>query len=30
MTQQNIRRFNPDIENEIESKGYHIWTLTDH
>ncbi len=24
MTEQNIRRFTPDIENEIESKGYHI------
>ncbi len=24
MTQQNIRGFTPDIEDEIESKGYHI------
>ena len=24
MTQQNIRRFTPDIEEEIETKGYHI------
>lgn len=24
MTQQNVRRFTPDIENEIETKGYHI------